>query len=1229
MVSRGMLGLTLLVALATVGGAQEWESLFNGKDLAGWDGDKSLWSVEDGAITGKTDGKIPYNKFLIHQGKPLENFELKLKFRMTAGNSGVQYRSKHLKDKGEFVVGGYQADIDASGRFTGILYDERGRGILAERGQKVTINEGGKKQVTGTADDAQDLLKGIDIKEFHDYRITAVGNRLTHQIDGKTMMEVIDNDTKGRAMSGVLAFQIHVGPAMVVQFKDIQLKRLPANGAPGARAPAQRPQWIWTSELKDRHKVFLRREFITAPGLRMAYLAATCDNKLVAYLDGEKVLASDNWELPVGVDLTDKLKAKPGKHVLAIEAENDGGPGGLLARLNLQGPDQKSGPVLTNTSWSASTEAAEGWKKTGFAGKWQPASVVAQMGDQQWIAIDNKALDGAGKPRAVTSTPSDKVKVKKDFKVELLYSVPKEQQGSWVNLCVDGKGRLIVSDQYGGLYRVVPGKSGEDTTIEPVPAPIGEAQGLLWAFDSLFVVVNKGGKYESGLYRVTDSDNDDKLDKVQLLRTIPGGSGEHGPHAVLLTPDGKNLVVVCGNQSKLVDYSSTRVPAHWGEDHLLPRMPDGRGFMAGVNGPGGTIYQVTPDGKNWTVLCTGFRNEYDAAFNARGDLFTYDADMEWDINTPWYRPTRVCQVLSGVDYGWRNGAGKWPAHYADSMGSVVDVGPGSPTGICFGNGARFPKKYQDALYICDWSYGKLYAVHMKGSGAGYTGELEEFISGMPLPLTDVVTNPTDGCMYFTIGGRRTQSGLYRVTYTGSESTAPSATRAEDGNETARALLHTLENGHLNPEASLLPLIWSNLDNTDRAIRSAARIALEHQPVDRWAAKALAEVTPPKATAALTALIRVSASDPAHRKPGAKEPSAELKGKLFAALRQLQSGWDGLRQKGTDPNIEQARADLLRAYAILCVRFGKPDEATRAQLIATFEPRFPTNQRLVDGDLAAFLVYLQAPGAASRITPLLATAPTQEEQMDLARALRMLKTGWTPELRKAQLEWLRKAVTYKGGNSFGGFIANIKRDSVGTLTEAERETFSALIADKVAASNQPAAPQRKLVKQYTVEDLAGKLADGLKSGRDFERGRTLFGQTTCFSCHRYGNEGGAQGPDLTGVAGRFSPRDLLESIIEPSKTISDQYEAVVIETSDGKLVSGRIVNLNGDTMMVMTNMLDPNDMANIDRRKVDSVTPSKVSMMPRGLLDTLEADEVLDLMAYMLARGDKGHPMFTK
>ena len=127
------------------------------------------------------------------------------------------------------------------------------------------------------------------------------------------------------------------------------------------------------------------------------------------------------------------------------------------------------------------------------------------------------------------------------------------------------------------------------------------------------------------------------------------------------------------------------------------------------------------------------------------------------------------------EFGWRNGAGKWPAYYPDSLPAVVDIGPGSPTGVCFGYGAKFPAKYQDAFFICDWSYGKLYAVHLTPEGAAYTGEAEEFVSGTPLPLTDVVIQPEDGAMYFAIGGRNTQSGLYRVTYTGSESTAPAKT----------------------------------------------------------------------------------------------------------------------------------------------------------------------------------------------------------------------------------------------------------------------------------------------------------------------------------------------------------------------------------------------------------------------------------------------------------------------
>ena len=147
--------------------------------------------------------------------------------------------------------------------------------------------------------------------------------------------------------------------------------------------------------------------------------------------------------------------------------------------------------------------------------------------------------------------------------------------------------------------------------------------------------------------------------------------------------------------------------------------------------------------------------------------------MEWDIGEPWYRPTRVNHVISGAEFGFRNGSGKWPAYSIDSFGAVVDIGPGSPTGITFGYGAKFPKKYQDALFISDWSFGKLRAVHLRPEGASYTAEVEEFLSGQPLPVTDVVINPKDGAMYLAVGGRGAQSALYRVTYIGGEVDATS------------------------------------------------------------------------------------------------------------------------------------------------------------------------------------------------------------------------------------------------------------------------------------------------------------------------------------------------------------------------------------------------------------------------------------------------------------------------
>jgi putative heme-binding domain-containing protein len=822
---------------------------------------------------------------------------------------------------------------------------------------------------------------------------------------------------------------------------------------------------------------------------------------------------------------------------------------------------------------------------------------------------------------AATATPVSQIKALKGFEVELLYSVPKSEQGSWVNMCVGPKGTLIVSDQDGSLYRVQPPDIGTDALpqVTKIPAEIGYAQGLLWAFDSLYVVVNSP-KMKTGLYRVRDTDGDGELDDVKLLRAFDGKRiGEHGPHAVLLAPDGKSLRVVCGNQTALTQFNKSRVPTVWGEDHLLPRMPDGNGFMAGILGPGGAIYSVDPEGKDWELLSVGYRNEYDAAFNKFGDLLTYDADMEWDVNTPWYRPTRVCLAASGSEFGWRNGAGKWPAYYPDSLPAIVDIGPGSPTGVTFGYGAKFPAKFQEAFFICDWSYGKLYAVHLEPDGSAYKGTVEEFVSGTPLPLTDVVIRPEDGAMYFTIGGRGTQSGLYRVTYTGADlpSPAPRPQAKEDkATAEARALRAKLESFHGRQDPAAIAAAWPHLSNSDRYIRTAARVAVEHQDVVAWKDKALAETDPVASIQALLALVRVSGCDPSHRPPSTPPADEALRAEILAALDRI--SWAGQ----TDPE----RLDMLRVYAVLLNRMAPATEAERELLIAKFDALYPAKGRETNAELCNLLVYLESPTVATKTLKLLAAAPTQEEQMEYARALRVLKTGWTLDQRREYFNWFLKAANYKGGNSLAGFFRIMRDDAIATLSPEEKSALQPLLDIVPTAQAAAVQPPRPFVKKWTLAEVEQVVERGLTK-RDFDRGRALFGAANCFACHRFAGEGGRNGPDLTSLSGRFSTKDLLESVVEPSKVVSDQYASVVIRKLDGQVVTGRIVNLKGDSLHINTDMLNPSGLEVVNRADIEEMRPSTTSMMPAGLLDTLNEEEVKDLLAFLLSRGDRSHAMF--
>ncbi len=821
------------------------------------------------------------------------------------------------------------------------------------------------------------------------------------------------------------------------------------------------------------------------------------------------------------------------------------------------------------------------------------------------------------------ATPIDRITVADGFHVELLYSVPSEDQGSWVNLCSDHRGRLLVSDQYGGLYRITPppiGQAIEPENVERVPAEIRAVNGMVWAFNGLYVGVNDyERKIPSGVYRITDSNGDDQLDHVEMLHEVKSHS-DHGVHALVPTPDGESFYLITGNNTTPPPLAKTsQVPQVWGEDHLLPSMPDGRGHNRGVLAPGGIVYRVSKDGQTFEAYASGFRNIFDAAVNRDGELFTFDADMEYDFNTPWYRPTRICHVTSGAEFGWRNGAGKWPPFYADSLPGVLDIGPGSPTGVTFGYGAKFPAKYQNALYALDWSWGKLYAVHLEPNGSSYKATKEEFVTGAPLPITDAIIHPADGAMYFTIGGRRVQSGLYRVTYVGDQPTQTVDVAAASSE--ARDIRHRLETFHGKQDPAAITTAWPFLDHDDRFIRFAARAAIEHQPVATWAEKGLTEPNPAKQVTALLGLARVTGVCPQHRTESTPPVDIDMRNRLLTAVTSI----------AMSDLHEETRRSLVRTTQVILHRFGRPDDSMVDRLIAQFDPFFPADTFESNWLLCETLAWLESPSAAEKTMALIEAAASQEEQMQYARSIRMLKSGWTPTLRTAYFEWFLKAANYKGGASFDKFIEFIRDDAVASLSASERETLADLLAKKPEKKSALENVGQMLVgrtpHKWTMEELDEAARTDLHQ-RNFANGRRMFAAAGCFACHRFDNRGGMTGPDLTSAGRRYSPKDLIDQVINPSKVINEQFSAITVETADGRVHTGVVVNLNGDSMTLNTDLTDPNDRVNLDRKEIEDLQMSPISPMPEGLFDPLTRDEILDLLAYLISAGDPTHTLFT-
>jgi putative heme-binding domain-containing protein len=859
--------------------------------------------------------------------------------------------------------------------------------------------------------------------------------------------------------------------------------------------------------------------------------------------------------------------------------------------------------------------------------------------------------------RQLTGNPKiDKLKLPDGFVAELLYSPGENDQGSWVAMTFDDKGRMITSDQYGFLYRLELPPVGSDTSAKPkveklivgnITEPqvgMGYAQGLLYAFNSLYVMVNHNPNetfsQPTGLYRIQDLDGDDQYETITQIRELKGQQGEHGPHSMRVTPDGKGIYLIAGNHVDVPEMNSYRLPAVWQEDNLFPLIKDPRGHANNRMAPGGWIARINPEGTDWEMIGAGFRNAFDFDYNEVGDIFAYDADMEWDFGMPWYRPTRINHVTSGSEFGWRTGNSKWSPNYPDNLPAVLNIGQGSPTNAMFGFKANFPSKYKKALYAFDWSFGIIYAIHLTPNGASYDASAEEFISGSPLPLTDGTIGP-DGAFYFATGGRRLESDLYRVTYQGELDSYTPMTEADLPQEAK--LRRELEQYHkAGAPAEGLEKAWAQLGHADRYVQYAARIVLEHQPVGSWKDKAIAETDPSKKIHAILAL--------AHHATDA-DAAAMLNSLMQVDYKTLSA---------------KDKQDLLRTIEVILYRYGKGAEPVKQQLIAYLDPNYPANDNLLDRSLSILMVHLDAPSAVEKTLALLKNAKDDPDYqktftsssdlifrnpqygLDIANMLANVPPaqatfyanvlggadkGWTTAQREEYFKWINHALTaYKGGRSYVGFLDRARKMALASVDKADFEKYDEMSGGKLLTASgndiantgvQPEGPGRR----WTVEEAEPLVANLV--GRDLVRGKAMYAATLCQSCHTMQGEGGAIGPDLTQLGTRFSPKDILVAMINPSETISDQYHATVLELKAGGSIVGKINDEDDQNYYVSQNPFAPNDIKTIAKSSVVLKKNADVSIMMPGLINRLNEEELKDLMAYLISGGNADHAVYKQ
>jgi len=900
-------------------------------------------------------------------------------------------------------------------------------------------------------------------------------------------------------------------------------------------------------------------------------------------------------------------------------------------------------------------------------------------------------------------------------------AAPHDKIGSLVQLTFDSLGRPVVAkERTHPTILIDTNGDGVYETEKIFSDKVNAVQGL-WFSGRILYAVGNNAEGQCGLYKLEDTNGDDVADSFEQISRFEGNMGEHGPHDIRRGPDGIPTIML-GNHTSVPEgladpNSPLRNLKEW---QLLERYMDARGHAAGIMAPGGVVVRLNEEKRNYTILFGGFRNAYNHAYNLEGEAFTFDSDMEWDINMPWYREVRTVHGVHGADYGWRTGSGKFPPYYLDSLPPIRDLGRGSPVGVEFYQHRVYPRQYFDTFLEGDWSRGRILATTLARDGATYkaVGAPFEFVHGEPLNVTDVEVGP-DGFVYFTTGGRDTEGGFYRIRYkpgfwerlfqdpepegilkitrqpqplsswghaalTRAKETmgarwgeeleklardglaeasdrvqalfllqrfgprpnaallsplsqerdpkvraaavyvvglhgspraraiAAAALKDRDPFVRRRAAEAVVRMGLTLDEPSFAPVedVYRLLNDSDRFVRYAGRLALERINRAEWKDRVLAETSSAAAMEGYVALIRTLTNE------------SELETIFEKCLSWL---------KRTDLPIE----DRLRSLRVLGIAATEAKNGVRAtlrkQISDILLSQFPSQDERLNRELARVLGYSGQPEAIQRIIDAFPKEGTNQPlQIHYVYCLRSMKEGWTGDEKEWLIKWYQRSSKWRGGASFTGFINLMFDDSLRNFTEEEKqlayrrvpefapaEEFKKKMAERMARTGWQAPSV--LTRERGVQAISAQeifeyqMFDPMTLRAKPERGAQVF-EKECSSCHRFGTAGNDFGPDLTTLRNRFKKKDVLEAILWPSKTISDQYESTIVDTKDGDVINGLLVREDRDKLLLKTaEFPGPIEIA---KSQVKSRRKSKTSIMPEGLLDGYDQGGIADLLAYM-------------